>query len=107
MSAVVDRYTALLRAASRAYEVAEHYSLDKIAEELLYLRETAAEVFNDFFFGSGRRAKRDYACVRARVERLLEELVQQLAARETVAEWELNELNQLMKALQQGGEAHG
>ena len=102
---MVDRYTALLRAASRAYEVAEHYSLDKIAEELLYLREAAAEVFNDFFFGSGRRAKRDYARVRARVERLLEELVQLYG--ETVAEWELNELNQLMKALQQGGEAHG
>jgi hypothetical protein len=89
---VTDRYTLLCRAAMIAYERAFEYSaprgsrLDKIAEELLFLKEKASDLFDDFFFGSGRRARREYKWVRKRVEELMEELLGLLGGK--LPDWE-------------------
>jgi hypothetical protein len=89
----VDRFTLLLRAAAAAYEIAWHYTLDDIATELLYLREKISDLFHDFFFGSGRRAKREYAWVRERVEQLYQQLLEELARRgDLVAPMDRNRL---------------
>jgi hypothetical protein len=104
----VDRYTVLSKTATIAYEYAVHYSvrsgdaLDRIADELLYLKEVAADIFTDFFFGTGRRAKRDYGWVRERVEQLLEQLLQLLGA--ALTEWERNQLKYWLGRIRGVGE---
>jgi hypothetical protein len=88
----VDRFTVLFKAATAAYEIAWHYTLDDIATELLYLREKIDTLLHDFLFGSGRRAKREYAWVRGRLEELYQQLLKELAPRGDIAPMDLNRL---------------
>jgi len=110
---VTDRYTLLARAATVAYERALECSFDcakyrerlkEMADELLFLREKASDLFIDFFFGTGRRAKRDYGWVRERVEQLLEQLLQLLGA--ALTEWERTQLEYWLRRIREVA-AHG
>jgi hypothetical protein len=111
VSGVADRYTVLSKAATIAYEYAMHYSkergdaLDRIADELLFLGEKANDLFIDFFFGSGRKAKRDYGWVRDRVEELIEELIQLLG--DKLPDWERDQLKYWLGRIREQGESNG
>ena len=106
---MTDRYTVLSKAATIAYEYAVHYAgrgdrLDAMADELLFLREKASDLFTDFFFGAGRKARREYWWVRERLEQLLEELLQLLGA--ALTPWERNQLKYWLGRIREVA-AHG
>jgi hypothetical protein len=101
---VTDRYTLLCRAAMIAYERAFEYSkrgrLDEVAEELLYLREWASDLFDDFFFGAGRKAKREYEWVRNRLVELMEELLGLIG--KDLPKWERELLEYWLREVKRG-----
>jgi hypothetical protein len=83
-----ERLLEAWRAASEAYSFAELFShedkeLDKLASELLYLREHISDLLELYYFGNARKAKAEEGKVRARVRDLVTRVIELLGERIT------------------------
>ena len=108
---MTDRYTLLARVATVAYERALECSFDfakyreklkEMAEELAFLKEKASDLLVDFYFYSGREARRNYKWVRDRVVELAEELLALVGV--ALPAWERDYLEHWLKRIREVGE---